>query len=127
LKKVFRVLFFFFAALYVIIHLFDSVDEEITYVQESDGDYDSSDTVGQFVSLTHHRVWKDLDDSQHALTFGITSREDDDSFKYRDEVEVAEDGTEKGFWHNLYLDLYDHDKSSLQPMSDFTDGTCCPG
>jgi hypothetical protein len=119
-KKIFRVLFFFFAALYVVIDLFESVEEENVPmpVQESDGDYDIGDTLGRFPSIRHHRVWKDLDDSQHALTFAIRGRDNDESFNYRDNVEVAEDGTEKGFWHNLYLDLYDHDKSVLQPLTD---------
>ncbi len=111
-------MFFLFAALYVIIHLFDSAESDVAPVAEVDGDYDVRDTVGQFVSMTHHRVWKDLDESKHAITFRIREVDNDEAFKYRDEVEVVEDGTEKGFWHNLYLDLYDHDKRHLQPLSD---------
>jgi hypothetical protein len=117
-KRLFRVLFFFFAVLYVVIHLFDSSEGEVSSVPEVDGDYDALDTAGQDAFMIHHRVWKDLDESEHSVTFAIRNADNEDSFRYRDEVNVVEDGTEKGFWHNLYLDLYDHDKSTLQPLSD---------
>jgi hypothetical protein len=118
LKRLVRVLFFFFAVLYVIIHLFDSSEGEVPVVAEADGDYDALDTLGQYASMVHHRVWKDLDESEHAITFAIRNDDNEDSFGYRDEVNVVEDGTEKGFWHNLYLDLYNHDKNTLQPLTD---------
>lgn len=118
MKRLFRVLFFFFAVLYVIIHLFDTSEGEVSVAPEVDGDYDAQDSLGQYPSMIHHRVWKDLDESEHAITFAIKNADNEDSYRYRDEVNVVEDGTEKGFWHNLYLDLYDHDKDALQPLSD---------
>lgn len=118
MKKLFRVLFFIFAVLYVVIHLFDSIEPETTVSEEFDGDYDSTFVAGSQEGILHHRVWKDLDDSQHALTFSLAASDNESSFHHRDEVEVPEDGTEKGFWRNLYLDLYDHDKTTLQPLSD---------
>ncbi|HWA35481.1 MAG TPA: hypothetical protein VG737_15175 [Cyclobacteriaceae bacterium] len=118
MKRLFRVLFFLFAVLYVIIHFFDSTEPEAPVVEQVDGDYDMLDTLGQYPSMIHHRVWKDLDESEHAVTFAIREADKEQSFKYRDEVNVVEDGTEKGFWHNLYLDLYDHDKKPLQSLSD---------
>jgi hypothetical protein len=114
-KKVLRVLFFFFLALYVVIHLFDSEEEEVA-TTEVEGDFDEADPAGAYI--VHHRRWNDLDASQRQLSFSVSAADNNASSSYRNGVDVTEDGTEKGFWHNLYFDLYDHDKASLQPLSD---------
>lgn len=119
MKKVFRTIFFLLIGLYVVINLFPSASESSTAPAESEvDDFDETDTIGQEIIVTHNRVWKDADASRRALRFSIGSSTDNSSFRYRDTVEVAEDGTEKTFWHNLYYNLYDHDRTYLAPLQD---------
>jgi hypothetical protein len=123
--KLFRVLFVLFVILYVLIHIFPSLDdadetteetEEVTEFQTAD--FDTTDSLDQDVIVTHSRVWQDADGSRREIAFGIPLSASEASFKYRDTVQVEEDGTEKTFWRNLYYDLYDHDKRNLAPLQD---------
>ncbi len=91
------------------------MEGEVSVAPQPDGDYDFHDSLA---TVVHHRVWKDLDDNERSFSFGISDIDNEDAFRFRDNVNVVEDGTEKGFWHNLYLDLYDHDKNILQPLRD---------
>jgi len=119
LKKIFRTIFFLLIALYVVINLFPTTTEtSTTPTEHEEDDFDKSDTIGQEVIVTHNRVWKDADASRRTLQFSIGSSTDNSSFWYRDTVEVVEDGTEKTFWHNLYYDLYEHDRAYLAPLQD---------
>jgi hypothetical protein len=122
-RKLIRILIILLAILYVLIHVFPSVDneggdetEEPTEFQTAD--FDTTDSLEQDVVLTHNRVWQDMDGSRRELAFGVPLSASVASFRYKDTVAVAEDGTEKTFWHNLYYDLYDHDKSFLGPLQD---------
>ncbi len=119
MKKVFKVIFFFFIGLYIVIQLFDSMDspaEESTEFETED--IDRTDTLEQELMVTHKRVWRDHDDSKREVQYGVSSLTDYSSFYFRDTVNVAEDGTEKTFWHNFYLGLYTHDKDLVKPLED---------
>ena len=119
MKKVFRIIFFFFIGLYLVIHFFDSIESPAEAPTEFEtDDFDKVDTLEQEIMVTHNRVWKDADDSKRALQYQVSSLTEFSSFYYRDTVNVAEDGTEKTFWHNFYFGLYNHDKNQLAPLQD---------
>ena len=125
MRKLFRVLFFLLVILYVLIHIFpslDDVDEENEVTEQltefQTADFDTIDTLDVDVVMNHNRVWKDADGTRREMGFGIPLSASDAAFRYRDTVRVADDGSEKSFWHNLYYDLYDHDKGLLTPLQD---------
>jgi hypothetical protein len=123
-RKLIRVLIILLTVLYVLIHLFPSVDDggdntaEPTEFQTAD--FDTVDTLDVDVVMKHNRVWQDSGDgSRREMTFGIPLSASDAAFQYRDTVVVEDDdGTEKTFWRNLYYNLYDHDKGNLAPLQD---------
>ncbi len=119
MRKVLRVILFFFIGIYVLIHFFDSFEEPVISTTEfAREDSYRTDTVAQEVLVTHHRIWQDADASKRSMQYALSSTAENSAFYYRDTVNVAENGTELGFWHNFYFSLYEHDKDLLSALQD---------
>ena len=119
MKRIFRTIIFLFIGFYFFIHFFSSLDETRPSAHELIADdFDSADTLENQIVVTHHRVWKDADDSLMQINFSVSSQDADAAYNFRETVEVEEDGTEKTFWSNLYRGLYDHDKGLMSSLQD---------
>ncbi|MEJ0057738.1 MAG: hypothetical protein WDN75_20075 [Bacteroidota bacterium] len=119
--KVVKVIFFMFIALFFLIGFFGSYEDSPASLPPDEFDTDDFnlvDTIDGELLSTHYRVWKDVDDSRRDMNFSISSMANARSFYYRDTMNIAEDGTEKGFWRNFYFGLYDHDKETTRPLRD---------
>jgi hypothetical protein len=119
-KKVIRVIFFLFVALFLIVRYYATVEEDYmaspTEIVEED--FYSADTLENEIRLTHTRIWRDFDDRQRSMTYSVLSSSASESSRFRNSVEVEFDGREKVFWKDLYFDLFDHDQSVLSSLQD---------
>ncbi len=119
MKKVVRTILILFIGLYFFIHFFSSLEEVPTSPAEFvEDDFDHADTLENEIIVTHNRVWRDAYDSVMQIKFSVSSSAADDAFNFRETTEVEEDGTEKTFWHNLYLGLYTHDQNKMTSLQD---------
>ncbi|MBK5277836.1 MAG: hypothetical protein JJE09_03125 [Bacteroidia bacterium] len=120
MKKVARVIFFLFVALFLIVRFYSATEDDY-YTDSSereDDDYDAVDTVQNEIRLIHNRVWRDFDDSQRSLQYSVSTTAANASSNYRNTIEVEYDGRQKVFWKDLYFGLYDHDQPQLTFLQD---------
>ncbi len=121
MKKVIKVIFFIFVALFLLIIFFASLDVSISQPapdEFSTEDFDLIDTLAGDVRTTHHRVWQDADYSKRKMDYSFLASADNDSFHNRDTMTILEGGSEKMFWRNFYYGLFNHDKGALQSLQD---------
>ncbi|HNP78626.1 MAG: hypothetical protein U0289_10015 [Cyclobacteriaceae bacterium] len=119
MRKVIRTLFWLIFGLYLVIHFFDGIEGEPISSATDNLDELRIDTLSQDTLIFHKRVWNDpSEDAQRQLSYTVSANEMLKSHYYRDTVQVEEDGTEKGFWRNLYYDIYENDKHSLRAFGD---------
>ena len=102
----------------VIIHLFTQEEGTTTIPEYTEEETDRTDTLTGEELVTHKRVWQDAKEMKHTMQYSISSMDAREAWFFRDTLEVQEDGTEKTFWHNFYLGLYQHDKDRLTPVQD---------
>ena len=122
MKKIFRVLFFFFLGLFLLVNFFSSIEDTTTTLPPDDEftleDFDLYDTLNSEITATHYRVWRDANGEKRTMKFSVPTSANDESFHYRDTVKSPKVVTEKAFWNNFYFMLYDHDKGKLNVLQD---------
>ena len=120
MKKVFRILFFLFVGLFLIVRFYSAVEEDYSASPSEivEDDYYTADTLQNEIKLLHHRNWKDFDDTPRSLQYSFSSVSAKASSEFRNSVDVLFDGSEKVFWKDLYFDLYDHDQPELGVIQD---------
>ena len=120
MKKVFRIIFFLFVGLFLIVRFYSAVEEDYSASPSEivEDDYYTADTLQNEIKLMHTRNWRDFDDTPRSLQYSFSSVSANASSDFRNSVDVLFDGREKVFWKDLYFDLYDHDQSELNSIQD---------
>jgi hypothetical protein len=121
IKKTGRLLFFIFTVLYLVIRNFHSAQEQETtstdYEQIACDEFEESDSILQ--AHFHQRSWLEYTKNDVFCTqYQFLSIAVEDSYTYRNDLDMQKDFTDEDFWKHLYSSLYEYDKDKLNHLQD---------
>ena len=118
-KKIFRLLFFFFVILFLVIRYFHAeyeIARPQTNINECD-EYEEADTVRNL--RTQYRSWLEYASNENYCTeYQFSSSLADDSFTFRESLQVNDQFSEVDFWREVYSSLYQRDQDKMIYLQD---------